>query len=139
MKLRAILIVFLAFALAWFVGEVGRAQVPSSHLIETGNEFLDQCQTVENLQSLQSAVGKAKDTAEEISLMGNASFCLGYTTAVVQMGILEKRICYGPRTVPLEQHVAIVRRYLAAHPERRDRPAVNLALLALSEAFPCTN
>jgi Rap1a immunity proteins len=139
MKPHASVLVCLAVAVAGLVGDVGRAkaQFASFSLPENANDFLNRCGQTEGPEALTSALNKARNDAEVVSVASEISYCLGYTDGVVQVAVIEKTICQGPRKIPLFQDVAIVRRYLMAHPEAWDMPTAIPALRALAEAFPC--
>ena len=64
----------------------------------------------------------------------NAGICTGYVVGVVEA--TSDQLCYPPGATYF-QIIQVVVRFLAIHPERLHRHALDLVLLALHEAFPC--
>jgi Rap1a immunity proteins len=68
--------------------------------------------------------------------------CIGYVIAVAdamarpEWGNANVRACFTPQ-MEIGQLIAVVRRYVAAHPEGLHYAAFETVAVALSEAFPC--
>ena len=121
------------------LGSSGLAQV--KHGIQaatTGNALLD-CLNIETPYAPDTPTVTIYDSF----------FCQGYVLGVFQAiagankngigidGVNPPLACPGP-AVTMRQIMDVIKNYLYAHPESRDKNSSRLILAALREAFPCS-
>lgn len=93
--------------------------------IETGNDLysdFDDCQAIKN--------GHGSALQED-----NCYMLVGYVRGVHDVLRLEGKVS-DSATRTLQQIIDSVQLYLAAHPEKREKPAVALLIVVLTEAYP---
>lgn len=123
------------------VGSEAPAQLPTEATVElTGNEFLRQC-----TYAIRFADGERDLTAGESEY---GTYCMGYLRGFYEgysakaaanrvLGDAQHReVCF-PDSLPTDQAVRIVVKYLREHPERLQQAANLLVLQAFYAAFPC--
>ena len=107
----------------------------SSRKIETVNDFLDVCRTID-------------DDTQSVAETFKSGYCSGWAAGVVEGVSLSEAQHQIPRGAQLvcapegnspNQIVQIVRKYVSDHPEKEHIPMTRIATQALAGAFPCTD
>jgi|SRR5215467_6927235 len=100
----------------------------------SGNDILSKCQTAMRIidEQRESGIGSG---------VGDASWCIGWVTAVVETNLLRTKtdpvhFC-APKEMQIGQAVRVIVKYLRDHPERLHERGIILALTALQDGFPC--
>jgi hypothetical protein len=122
------------------LGSNGLAQVKHGpQAATTGNALLD-CLNIET----------PLPPGTPIQTLADSMFCQGYVLGVFHAisikdhnglgidGVNPPLVCLRPGVTGL-QIKDIIRNYLYAHPESRDKNSSRLILAAMQEAFPCSN
>jgi hypothetical protein len=81
--------------------------------------------------------GVAHSTDELVHAELGLGFCKGYIEAHAEELGLAGKVCLTTDNKP-DQLIAVVKKYLADHPELWDKPAMWLVRDALAQAFPCS-
>jgi hypothetical protein len=118
-----------------------------------GNSLLD-CLNIDAAQQLRNTVIRPNgDLAAGANLLRNiadVNYCEGYIFGTIQAitgrnnnktsidGVNPPLVCLRP-TVTFAQAIDVIKNYLYAHPESRDKNSSGLILAAMQEAFPCSN
>jgi Rap1a immunity proteins len=95
----------------------------------SGLNLVDSCKYVPD--------GVARSTDELVQTELGLGFCKGYIEAHAEALGLEGKVCLTTDNKP-DQLIAVVKKYLADHPELWDKPALWLVRDALVQAFPCS-
>ena len=96
----------------------------------TGNQLMDSIKSYERMEN-----GTPSDSIKDGA---SAVFCLAYIKGVVEASYISLQgVMYEiPSSVEYTQLVAVVSKYLKAHPEEWSQPACVLINMALVDAFP---
>jgi hypothetical protein len=125
------------FATAFFVASVaGGGPAPTnSSKIETVNDFVDICKTID-------------DDTRSVAETFKSGYCSGWAMGVIEgVGLSEaqhqiprgSQLVCAPEGNSPNQMVQIVRKYVSEHPEKEHVPMTVIATQALASAFPCAD
>jgi len=125
MKKLSLLLLVLSFLVA--------SPVLAEHAISTSGDYLIYCQ-----ESIKAYEGKSADVSA-------ASFCLGFVEAAIGMHFVLTAsqhavpyYCMPENEVSSFEASLIWYKYLTNHPQKLTNAPIITFVLAMSEAFPCT-
>ena len=130
MTINRVSIIILLFSLFYFI-------LPSIVNASDGNELLKSCNVV--LSSINDPERKELSSEQYIK----SGYCIGLLHGIMELTRIHQHsngepfFCLPKQSIPKEQAVRIVVKYLRDHPEKLYEHDTFLVIKALQEAFPC--